>query len=276
MIAYRRENKGYCYILTVVDVFSRRAWAQPLKTKTGRELVRAFEKIFKIAPPPTHLQTDRGKEFENNVFQNFLRANGVNFFTVTSSVKASLVERLNRTIKTRMFRYFTHQGSHQWVRILPQLMESYNLSAHRSLPKGMSPREASLPQNHRRVWLHQEDDGSKKTHSNILSVGDEVRISKYKGTFQKGYVANWSEETFFIDSVDHRFWPPMYTIKDTEGEVVVGKFYGAELQKVAFQKDERLYAIEKVIRRSGKRYLVQFLGYPHRQYWVENLHRYKQ
>ena len=112
----------------------------------------------------------------------------------------------------------------------------------------------------------------------MLSAGDEVRISKYKGTFQKGYTANWSEETFFIDSVDHRFWPPMYVIKDSEGEVVVGKFYGAELQKVTFNESSsgRLYAIEKVIRRSGKRYLVQFLGYPNQQYWVEDLHRYKQ
>jgi transposase InsO family protein len=269
MIAYSSVNKGFQYILTVVDVFSRYAWAQPLKQKTGKNLVAAFKKIFSTAPAPNYLQTDRGKEFENSVFQSFLRSHNVTFFTVTSQVKASLVERFNRTLKTRMFRYFTHQGSYKWVDVLPHLIKSYNSSEHRSLPKGMTPMAAALPHNHERVWTHQEKSSSRQRK--LFSVGDEVRISKHKGTFEKGYLPNWSEEIFTIAKIDERFHPPMYVITDEQGEEVKGKFYAPELQKVS--NPEKLYAIEKIIRRrKNGEGLVKFLGYPG-HYWVKDIQK---
>jgi len=275
MIAYSRENKGYCYILTVVDVFSRYAWAQPLKSKTAKDVTSAFEKIFKMsAAPPQYLQTDRGKEFENAIFDKYLRKHGVHWFAVTSATKASLCERFNRTLKTRMFRYFTHRGANEWVEVLQDLVKSYNESTHRSLPKGMSPKMAAQPQNHESVWRHQENEVAKKSNKNGPTIGDEVRISKYKGSFHKGYLANWSEEVFTIVEVDRRFTPPMYVIKDDKGEKIVGKFYGFELQKVT--NPSGLYAIEKVIRKRGDQYLVKFLGYPD-SYWVKDLQKvYKQ
>lgn len=273
MIAHSRVNKGFRYILTVIDVFSRFAWAAPLKTKTGQELVRAFEKIFANKRPttltaiPHYLQTDQGKEFENRVFQSFLRRHGVVHFSVKSPFKASLVERLNRTLKCRMFRYFTHKGTYKWVNVLPHLLESYNRSVHRSLPKGMTPEQAAQSQHHLRVWLHQEGAASHREKS-AFTVGDEVRISKWKKTFEKGYLPNWSEEIFKIVKVDTRFSPHMYVIQDDSGEEIEGKFYALELQKVS--NPDGLYPIEKVIRRRGSRYLVKFLAYPG-HYWVDEL-----
>jgi transposase InsO family protein len=142
MSAHSRINKGYRYILTVIDVFSRYAWAQPLKTKSAKEILLTFKNIFKTVHPQ-YLQTDRGKEFENSLFQSFLRERNVKWFAVTSSVKASLCERFNRTLKTRMFRYFTHSGHYKWTDVLSSLVSSYNQSIHRSLPKTMTPEMAS-------------------------------------------------------------------------------------------------------------------------------------
>ena len=266
MITYK--NKGFRYILTVVDIFSRFAWAQPLKTKTGIEMVEAFKKIFRDSKPH-YLQTDQGSEFENKVFQAFLKKQGVKHFSVKSPYKASLVERFNRTLKTRMFRYFTYQGSYEWVKVLPQLVDSYNRSSHRSLPKGMTPLEASNAESQYRVWQNQEKDDTIKKSK--FKLGDQVRISKVKGTFEKGYLPNWSEEIFTIDKIDRRTSPIMYVLKDEGGETIEGKFYVQELQKVK----EELFAIEKIIRRKGSKYLVKFLGYPG-QHWVDELHRYKQ
>ena len=271
MITYSRVNKGNCYILTVIDVFSRYAWAQPLKTKSAKDIVQAFDKIFKSATPPYYLQTDRGKEFENAVFQKFLRLHGTKWFAVTSSSKASLCERFNRTLKTRMFRFFTQQGSYKWVDVLQSLVSSYNQSVHRSLPKGMTPHMATEVQHHKRVWLHQEESSKRTTRKNPLSVGDEVRISKHKGVFKKGYLANWSEEIFNIAEIDDRFSPTMYVIADEKGEKIVGKFYSFELQKVS--NPDKMFAIERVIKRSsGGRNLVKFMGYPD-TYWVNEVHK---
>ncbi len=88
-----------------------------------------------------------------------------------------------------------------------------------------------------------------------------MRISKAKGTFEKGYLANWSEDVFTVSGVDERHAPVMYTIKDSMVEEIKGKFYALELQKVS--NPDGLSLIEKMIRREkGARYLVKFLGYP--------------
>jgi transposase InsO family protein len=268
MIAYSRFNKGYRYILTVIDIFSRMGWALPLKTKTGLEMIKAFTTIFKKTKAPHLLQSDQGKEFENRIFQAFLKQHKVHHFSVKSPYKASLVERWNRTLKMRMFRYFTQQGNYKWLQVLPHLVESYNQASHSSLPKGMTPSEAAKDENHYRVWLNQEKDI--KVVKARFKVGDLVRISKVKGTFEKGYLANWSEEVFTIARVDTRYMPIMYVIKDEKGEEIEGKFYNAELQKVSNPKG--LYAVEKVIRRKGGRYLVKFLGYPG-EHWVDALEK---
>ena len=263
MITYR--DGSYRYILTVVDIFSRYAWARALKTKMGEEMVQAFKSIFKEGSSPHYLQTDQGREFENKIFLTFLRKHGVKQFSVKSPFKSSLVERFNRTLKTRMFRYFTHVGNYKWVKVLPDLVESYNHSIHRSLPKDLTPAQASDPRNHSVVWEHQEQ--KKAEVPTIIKVGDSVRISKWKGTFEKGYLANFSEELFTVSGVDQRYHPVMYTIKDEQGEEIEGKFYAQELQVV---EPSEWFPIEKVLRRQGSRSLVKFLGYPG-EYWVDHV-----
>ena len=86
-----RYNKGYKYLLTCIDIFSKYAFVLPLKTKQGQELVKAFQKILSTGRKPTKLQTDQGTEFLNRVFQKFLRDSNIDFFTVNSGLKASVV-----------------------------------------------------------------------------------------------------------------------------------------------------------------------------------------
>jgi transposase InsO family protein len=275
MIAHSRVNRGYRYILTVIDVFSRKGWALPLKTKSGSDIVKAFRKIFQSATTPPHtLQTDQGKEFLNHQFQSYLRQHKVLHFYVPSHVKASLVERWNRTLKTRMFRYFTHKGSYKWVDVLQDLVESYNTAPHSSLPRGMSPLEAAKQKNHFTVWKHQESFTTPSSSSSSLRVGDHVRISKVKKTFEKGYLSNWSEEIFKIFKVDERTTPTMYVLQDLDNNEIEGKFYAPELQQIPAAPE--LFAVERVIRRDKKsgKYLVKFLGYTG-QHWVNHLERYK-
>ena len=93
-----RYNKGYKYLLTCIDVFSKYAWTVPLKTKTGQELVKAFQTILSSGSKPNKLQTDQGKEFVNEHFQKFLRDKNIHFFTTNSGLKASVFERYNRTL----------------------------------------------------------------------------------------------------------------------------------------------------------------------------------
>ena len=245
MISYGRDNRGFKYILVAIDILSRYTWAEPLKSKTGDEIVRAFRAIFRRdGRKPRFIQTDQGTEFENTKVRAFLRMHGIEQFSVKSPYKAAMVERVNRTLKTRMWRYYTHNGTRKWVDILPKLLRAYNHSHHRVL--GRTPAEVN-PNNEADVWHHlyakKARPGGKRTK---FRVGDVVRLSKVKGAFAKGYLPNWTEEEFIIHEVDQKYKPTMYTIRDHSGEIVEGKFYDYELQRI--ENPEGIYTIKRILR----------------------------
>ena len=144
-----RFNKGYKYLLTCIDIFSKYSCVVPLKTKQGQELVKASQTILSSGRKPNKLQTDQGTEFLNRVFQKFLRENNIDFFTVNSGLKASVVERFNRTFKNKMYKYFTANNTLIYIDVLPKLVKSYNNTYHRSIK--MKPSHLTKA-NEAKVW----------------------------------------------------------------------------------------------------------------------------
>ena len=145
-----KYNRGIRYLLTVLDVLSEYAWVQPLKDKTGVALVHAFEKILKQGRrQPNRLQTDRGKEFYNRTFQRWLDEQGIQHFSTEGDAKASVVERFNRTLKERLYRYFTAANTLRFDDVLPELVQGYNATRHRSI--GMAPQDVTWD-NEEAVW----------------------------------------------------------------------------------------------------------------------------
>ena len=134
-----KQNKGFRYILVIIDEFSKYAWAQPIKKKTGKDVTEAFVKILKSANghKPQNLQTDAGKEFYNQVFQNLMKQQNVYHFSTLGGAKASIVERFNRTLKSKLYKYFTAANMLKYVDVLPKLMYQYNHTYHKSIR--MSP-----------------------------------------------------------------------------------------------------------------------------------------
>ena len=149
---FKRQNKGFAYILVVIDIFSRKLFAFPLKNKLGKSVTAAFEKLFRQHTKPAYLQTDDGTEFFNSNLQKLLKKHNVKLFSVKSQFKAALAERVIRTVKTRLWRYFTHKGSYQWLKVLPDLISSYNDTPHTSLPGKLTPNQAAEKDNWSAVW----------------------------------------------------------------------------------------------------------------------------
>lgn len=251
-------NKGFRYLLTCIDVFSKYAWTVPLKNKTGKAIIDAFTLIFRERKPK-NLQTDKGTEFTNAKFQRFLKSHEVRFFTTHNETKASIVERFNRTLKTKMWKYFTAKNTYRYIDVLSELLKSYNASFHRSIQ--MPPIEVTL-ENESDVHFALYGDMKKPKKKCAFSIGDTVRVSKHKLTFEKGYETNWSEELFTVIECVKRD-PPVYRIQDLLSEPIQGTFYAQELQKVQTKEN---YSIEKILRKRIKdghlQYLVKFVGYP--------------
>ena len=170
-----KYNRSLRYLLTVLDVLSKYPWVQPLKAKTGVALVQAFDKIVTQGRRrPNRLQTDRGKEFYNRAFQRWLDEQGIQHFSTEGDAKASVVERFNRTLKERLYRYFTAANTLKFDDVLPELVQGYNATRHQSI--GMAPQDVTW-ENEEAVWKRLYDKRLKKKKPKF-KVGDRVRLPK--------------------------------------------------------------------------------------------------
>lgn len=262
-------NDKYKFLLTCIDCFSKYAWVEPLVNKSGKEILKALKGIM-IKRKPKRLQTDKGTEFLNKGVQHFLKQIEVDFFSTNSEMKASIVERFNRTLKSRMYKYFSANNSLRYIDALQALVRGYNNTKHRSI--GMKPALVKRLHEHEiRKKLYPKVFVQRKYKYN---VGDLIRISKARRTFKKGYLPSWTEEIFRVYDRKIRT-QPIYYLQDYNKEVLKGLFYEKELQKV-YEQDE--YRVEKVLKKkrvNGKTlYLVKWKGWNDNfNSWVEDIHR---
>ena len=232
MQQFSKWNKGYRYLLMVLDVFSKYGWIVPLKDKKGETVAEAFKKIFKEGRKPQYLWTDKGKEYYNKHVKELLDKNKITLYSTENEEKSSVCERWNRTIKTQMWKQFTIQGNTMYLDMLPKILKQYNNTKHSSIKMTPKPK---------------------------FKIGDMVRISKYKRkVFDKGYTPNWSEEVFTVDKIQYTN-PITYKLKDLRGEDIQGSFYELEL----LEAKQDVFRIDKIIRRDYKKKqaLVSWKGY---------------
>ncbi len=258
-----KHNDNIRYILTVIDCFSNYAWAIPVASKSARDMVIAFKALMAESRPrvPLKLQTDKGKEFFNNDVKNYLATKKVQLFASDSDMKAAMVERFNRTLKAKMWRYFTAHNTRRFIDVLTNLLHAYNHSWHRTI--GMRPAEVK-PKHETHLWLRMYGNQSPDAYRSKQPLS-LVRMSKKKGDFEKGYAPNWTEEQFQVT----RSVPKerrVYKVKDLAGEPIEGCFYQEELQNV--DNSAYKYLVEKIIGHRGpaknRESLVKWKGWPNK------------
>ena len=259
MKAFSKYNQGYNFILVVIDIFSKYGWMIPLKNKEGKTVASALKTIFKERKPEK-MWVDKGKEFYNKDVKDLIE-----LYSTENEEKSSVVERWIRTMKEKMWKYFTDNNTYTYMDILPDLVNDYNNTRHSSIK--MTPVEASKKKNELTVWRNLYPDRLKIHDINPkFSVGDKVRISKKKKTFEKGYTTRWTEEIFTITKIKHAS-PVTYKIVDLNGEEIDGTFYEPELQKTS----QQLFRIEKVIEKGKNKSLVKWKGYSDKfNSWIDN------
>lgn len=255
MIPYSSVNNGYKYILTVINAFSKYVYLEPLRNKTGKDVTIAMQKILSTASvKPRNLQTDNGSEFYNRQFQELMQKYKIRLYSVYTTKKACIVERVIRTLKSKLWKIFSLQGNYKWSDKLEVVSKDYNSTVHSSI--GIEP--VKVKSQNEAVILHRLQGHVPPILSKPkFKKGDPVRISKVKSMFEKGFTPNWSAEVFNIQKVQ-RTKPLTYLLQDFEGNPIKGCFYPEELQKTQW-KDE--YLVEKVLRRKQGKAYVKWWGF---------------
>ena len=241
-------NKGFRFLICVVDIFSKYAWVIPLKDKKGISIVNAFQKILKESNrKPNKIWVDKGSEFYNNYFKKWLRDNNIEMYSTHNEGKSVIAERFIRTLKNKIYKYITSISKNVSINKLDDIVKKYNNTYHISIK--MKP--VGVKDN---TYINFKKEVNYKNPK--FKVGDHVRISKYKNIFVKGYVPNWSEEIFIIKKIKNTV-PWTYVINDLNGEKIIGTFYENGLQKT----DQKEFIIEKVLKKKGDKLYVKWKGY---------------
>ena len=283
MTGYREHNDGYSHFAVFIDIFSRFLYTAPMKTLTGKEMVYIMNDLFEqTTDKPKNLRTDQGSEYKNNQVKKFLRDNRINHIFTYYETKANYAERVIKTIKLKINKYFTSKETFRWIEILPDLTFGYNQSYHRTIK--MSPNQAKEGNDYQ-VWKNQyeinlnskrdnqpsskKDQGkpSKSRRRSLykFKLGDKVKISFIKKTFDREYSEKWSGEIFTVVDRKRNQDIPMYQLKDYNNEVIESLFYEPELQ-LAYMDSNVVYKIEDILKRRKRNgipeVLVKWKGWP--------------
>ena len=237
-------NKGFNFLLCVIDIYSKYAWVVPLKDKKDVSIVNVFQSILnKSNRKPDKIWVDKGSEFYNRSMKSWLEKNDIEMYSTHNAGKSVVAERFIRTIKNKIYKHMTSISKNVYIDKLDDIVHKYNNKRHRAIE--MKP--IDVKDNTYIDFGKEVNDNNAK-----FKVGDHVRISKYKSNFSKGYTPNRSEEVFVIKKIKNTIaWT--YVINDINVEEITGTFYEKELQKL----DQQVFRIEKVIKKKGDKLYVK-------------------
>ena len=195
-----KNNRGYRYILVVVDNFSKFGWTIPLTNKYSQSITDAFSQIIKTSKrKPNLLETDDGKEYVNKIFNEFLNNNKIKRYSRYTDKGAVFAERFNRTIRNLLKKPVFEEGNANWISELSSVVKKYNNTIHHSIK--MTPIQASKKINEKLVFSNLRDDRVKRQPK--YKLGQLVRTADIKRVFSKGDSTNYSYKLYTITEVIH-------------------------------------------------------------------------
>ena len=194
------NNKGFRYIFIVIDNFSKYLWAIPLKNKYSQTITNEYSNIITTSKrKPLKIESDRGTEFYNSIFQNFLKSKNIHHYSRYTDKRPSIAERVIRTIRNLLKKPVFEKGKASWIDEIQSVIKQYNNTIHHSIK--MTPNQASKKSNEKLVYNNLKDN--RKIQKPKYKLGDLVRTGDIKRVFSKGDSTNYSYKLYTITEVIH-------------------------------------------------------------------------
>ena len=256
MQKYSKMNKGYKYIFTNIDIFSKYAWVFPIKSKTVKDIKPCFLKKYLNNENQNTFGVIKNQSFFSREMLKFFEDDNIKIYHTYSNLKGVVIERFNRSLRELMMKSFVKNNNTVWYNVLPNLIKTYNNRYHRTIkmkPINVNKTNEKYIKNNFCTY-----DVTNKIPK--FKINDLVRISlKRRELFDKSPAKiKWSEELFKIHSID-KSNIITYEIKDLNNEIIKGIFYEKELQKTRDDGDK--YIIEKILKTNKNKIYVKWRGY---------------
>lgn len=232
------ESKGFKWILTAIDMFSRYTWVEALKSKKSNiiepEVVNAMKKIIsRMKEKPHSLRSDNGSEFISGEFQGFLKNKKIRhqFSSAETPASNGMIERYNGKLKRQLQMIRTQEDDTDWTSYLQQVNTNLNNTYHRVIK--MTPNELHTHKTqYTKGYENIKKEASKRTwlESQDFNLKDIVRIKRKEGDDY-----NFSKQTYEIVKVRKArqiTGRTTYNVKKKDGEMMKTRFYNEDLQKI--------------------------------------------
>jgi len=157
-------------------------------------------------------------------------------------IKCSIVERVQRTMRDKLYKYFTNKNTYRYVDVLSDFVSGYNATVYGFT--GMAPANVTDSEVFALWKRTQKRRGKVRVKMARYSVGQHVRISKEKAKFAKSAEQNFNTEIFRIIKVIHRTPRSVYEMEDLNRKVIDGQFYEEELTPYASRNRRNFRSIE--------------------------------
>jgi hypothetical protein len=254
---YYKHNSKYKYILALIDVFSRKVFVKPMKSKSNEDVLTSFMEILKENKYiPSVLTSDTDSTFMSKEFQKFLLKMDIIHDDVIASndhKSLSLIDRFARTLKTVLTKLFIKNDNTNWITYLDKVIKIYNNTPHRSL-EGLTPEEATQEENQHTVALINKSKmskGSNESLKSLFNVGEHVRVRINK-LFRKGTEPRYSDEIYKVESIlGKRIKLDNGKIKLESELLKVDKPEEAMIQTNPIEKVNKENRVERRLKKSG-------------------------
>ena len=205
MRKFTRSNRGYKYILCIIDVFTRKVWTYAMKKKDNDNVQESFKKFLQQSGiqnnTPTILMSDNDSTFINKSFQEILEKNKIIHQPniIDDHHALGLIDRFARTIKTIFTRLFVQTKSDNWIDHIDEIVANYNNNGHTAIDN-IKPNDAFLKKNLKKIYNINYEKSLFNISVSDIDVNDKVRI-KLKGKFRKGTDARYTDEVYTVTKV---------------------------------------------------------------------------
>ena len=258
-------NSGFKYAILGYDTYSKYTICYITRDRKPDSVQKGLEYFVKTLPFTIKtIYWDKEGSFLSKKIQNWLKSRNIHNYTTNSKVKAPNVERLIRTVRTAMQRYFTFTKTWRWIEWLPKFLSTYNNRKHSvtgQRPVDLVADPLTLPKSRRII---------KPPTIKLPAVGSFVRLNRLRGTFEKEASGNWTREIFRVTGHKTAQSIPMINIEDLTNEPVKGALYPEEYISVPYNGVKTISKVlAKRTRNGQKEQLVTYEEYPEKySEWV--------